>query len=295
MIRKPAVAGIFYDNNPENLKRNIEGCFNHKLGPGKIPELGAPRGFEKFINENQSNSRNINIHGSVVPHAGYIYSGPIAAHAYYKIVENGYPETFIILCPNHTGLGTGISIFNEGKWNTPLGNVEVDDEFANNMILNSNFIDSDISAHTKEHSCEVHLPFLQYFSNDFKIVPVVMWMQDMETSSDIAKAIVKTAKKLKRSISIIASTDLTHYEPKSVAEKKDKFVLDAISDMDEFALLNAIETHRITMCGYGPTISTIKASRDLGAKKGEILKYVTSGDISGDLSSVVGYCSAIFD
>lgn len=295
MLRKPAVAGLFYDSNPEDLKRNIEECFNHKLGPGRIPELGISRDFEKFTNKNQPNSQNINIYGSVVPHAGYTYSGPIAAHAYYKIVENGYPETFVILCPNHTGLGTGISIFNEGKWNTPLGDVEIDEEFANEMISNSNFIDSDISAHVKEHSCEVHLPFLQYFSNDFKIVPIVMWMQDMKSSSDIAEAIVKTTKNLKRSISIIASTDLTHYEPKSVAAKKDKFVLDAITDMDEFALLNAVETHKITMCGYGPTISTIKASRGLGAKKGEVLKYATSGDISGDFNSVVGYCSAIFD
>lgn len=295
MIRKPAVAGLFYDSNPENLKKNIEGCFKHKLGPGKVPKLGISRDFEKFKKENQSNSQQMNIYGSVIPHAGYAYSGPIAAHAYYKIVENGYPETFIILCPNHTGLGTGVSIFNEGKWNTPLGDVEIDEEFANNMILNSDFIDSDFSAHSKEHSCEIHLPFLQYFSNDFKIVPIAMWVQNMETSSDISDAIVKTAKKLKRSISIIASTDLTHYEPKSVAEKQDKFILDAISNMDEFALLNAVETRGITMCGYGPTISTIKASRVLGAKKGEILKYATSGDISGDLSSVVGYCSAIFD
>ncbi|MBZ9571565.1 AmmeMemoRadiSam system protein B [Methanobrevibacter sp. TMH8] len=294
MIRKPAVAGLFYDSNPEKLKRNIESCFKHKLGPGNIPKLGISRNFDQFQNNDRSNSQYLNVYGSVVPHAGYVYSGPIAAHAYYSIVENGYPETFIILCPNHTGLGTGISIFDKGKWNTPLGDVEIDEEFAKNMVLNSNFIDSDTSAHVKEHSCEVHLPFLQYFSNDFKIVPIVMWMQDMETSEDIADSIVKTAKKLKRSISIIASTDLTHYEPKSIAEKKDKFILDAINNMDESALLNSIKTHRITMCGYGPTISTIRASRDLGAKKGEVLKYATSGDISGDLSSVVGYCSAIF-
>ena len=294
MIRKPAVAGLFYESNPENLKKNIESCFKHKLGPGEIPKLGASRGFEGFENKNQRNSQQLNIYGSVIPHAGYSYSGVVAAHAYYKIIENGYPETFIILCPNHTGLGTGISIFNEGKWNTPLGDVEIDEEFANNMILNSKFIDCDNSAHIKEHSCEVHLPFLQYFSSDFKIVPVAMWMQDMETSEDIASSIVSVSKKLKRSISIIASTDLTHYESKSLAEKKDKLVLDAINSMDEFALLNAVENHRITMCGYGPTIATIKASRALCAKKGEVLKYATSGDISGDLSSVVGYCSAIF-
>lgn len=236
-----------------------------------------------------------NIYGAVVPHAGYSYSGPIAAHAYCEIVENGFPETFIILCPNHTGLGTGISIFKEGIWSTPLGNIEVDEEFAEEMIINSDLIDSDTSAHIREHSCEVHLPFLQYFSNDFKIVPIVIWMQDMESGSDIANSITKTAKKLGRSILMIASTDLTHYESKQIAEKKDKLILDAISNMDEHSLLKAVEDFRISMCGYGPTIAVIKASRSLGAKKGKILKYATSGDISGDLSSVVGYCSAIFD
>ena len=299
MIRKPAVAGLFYESDPEDLKKNIEACFNHELGPGNIPKLGLSRDFEKFESKNQESSQNLNkylnIYGVVVPHAGYVYSGPIAAHAYYKIIENGYPETFVILCPNHTGMGTEVSVFNEGKWSTPLGDLEIDEEFANNMILNSNIMDSDNSAHTKEHSCEVHLPFLQYFSNDFKIVPVVMWAQDMETSEDIAKSIIKTTKKLKRSITIISSTDLTHYEPNFMAEKKDKLVLDAINNMDEFALLKAVKNYNISMCGYGPTISTIKASRALGAKKGEILKYANSGDISGDFNSVVGYCSAIFD
>lgn len=286
MIRKPAVAGLFYDKDPSELKKTIEWCFNHKLGPGKIPELGIP---------NKDNSNNDSIYGAVVPHAGYSYSGPIAAHAYCEIAENGFPETFIILCPNHTGLGTGISIFKEGIWNTPLGNVEIDEEFAEEMIINSDLIDFDTSAHIREHSCEVHLPFLQYFSNDFKIVPMVIWMQDMESGSDIAKSITKTAKKLGRSILVIASTDLTHYESKQIAEKKDKLILDAISNMDEYSLLKAVEDFRISMCGYGPTIAAIKVSRSLGAKKGKILKYATSGDISGDLSSVVGYCSAIFE
>jgi len=285
MIRKPAVAGLFYDSNPDDLKKTIEWCFNHKLGPGKIPELGI----------SHNDDLNDNIYGAVVPHAGYSYSGPVAAHAYSEIVENGFPETFIILCPNHTGLGTGISIFKEGVWNTPLGNVEIDEELAEEMIINSDSIDFDTSAHIKEHSCEVHLPFLQYFSNDFKIVPVVMWMQDMKSGLDIANSIVESAKKLGRSILVIASTDLTHYESKQIAEKKDKLILDAISNMDEYSLLRTVENFGITMCGYGPTIAAIKASKSLGAKKGKILKYATSGDISGDLSSVVGYCSAIFE
>ncbi|MCL2686955.1 MAG: AmmeMemoRadiSam system protein B [Methanobrevibacter sp.] len=281
MIRKPAVAGLFYDSNPDKLKRDIEHCFENKLGPGKIPKLGK---YEKN-----------RIYGAVVPHAGYAYSGSVAAHAYYEIVQNGFPEIFIILCPNHTGLGTGISVFTEGVWETPLGKVNIDEEFAKKMVINSESIDSDTSAHTNEHSCEVHLPFLQYFSDDFKIIPIVMWMQDMESAYEVADAICKTSKELNKSISIIASTDLTHYEDKDSAQKKDVLILDAIENMDEFALVDAVENNNISMCGYGPTTATIKASRDLGSKKGKILKYATSGDVSGDLSSVVGYCSAIFE
>ncbi|KZX17736.1 hypothetical protein MBCUT_00300 [Methanobrevibacter cuticularis] len=290
MIRKPAVAGLFYDNNPEDLKKTIEWCFNHELGPGKIPKLGKKS--KDLIDE--INSHDKKIYGSIIPHAGYIYSGPIAAHTYYELVETGFPETFIILCPNHTGLGSEISIYSEGAWDTPLGRVVIDESFANTMISKSDIITSDSSAHLKEHSCEVHLPFLQYFSNDFKIVPIVMGMQDIETSTNLANVIVETANELNTSISIIGSTDLTHYKPREIAQKQDNLIMDAIAKMDEFALLRYIDEIGITMCGYGTTVATIKASRAFGAKSGKILKYATSGDISGDFSSVVGYCSAIF-
>lgn len=285
MIRKPAVSGLFYDSDPENLKKTIETCFTHELGPGKIPTLATSKA--SLSNKNK-------IYGAIAPHAGYTYSGPVAAHAYYELVENGFPETFIILCPNHTGIGSGISIFYEGSWETPLGNINVDEEFSKELIKNSDIIDPDFSAHLKEHSCEVHLPFLQYFSNDFKIVPIVMWMQDMKSSEELTKGIVEVAENLKTSISIIASTDLTHYASYEVASKQDGLILDKISNMDEEGLLQDIENFNITMCGYGPTIATIKATREFGATKCNILKYSTSGNISGDLTSVVGYGSGIF-
>lgn len=285
MIRKPAVSGLFYDNDPEILKKTIESCFTHELGPGKIPILAKS-------NENLSKYKKI--YGAIAPHAGYTYSGPVAAHAYYQLVENGFPETFIILCPNHTGIGSGVSIFHEGSWETPLGNIKIDEEFSKELIKNSDIIDPDFQAHLKEHSCEVHLPFLQYFSNDFKIVPIVMWMQDITSSEEVARGIVEVAKNLKTSISIIASTDLTHYAPYEIASKQANLLLDKISKMDEKGLLEDIEKFNITMCGYGPTIATIKATREFGSTKCDILKYSTSGNISGDLSSVVGYCSGIF-
>jgi len=279
MIRKPAVAGIFYERNPDSLKKQIEWCFEHKLGPGKIPE-------ETF------NKREIK--GAMAPHAGYQYSGPIAAHSYYKIFEDGFPETFVILSPNHTGLGSGISTMIEGEWETPLGNVRIDEEFTVKLVDNAGIIDFDATSHIQEHSLEVQLPFLQYFSNDFEIVPVSMWMQDLESSYEIGKSIKKTAEALRKDIVVIASSDMTHYKPQNIAKQNDSQVLDAINSMDEKLMIKRVLDMNVTMCGYGPVATTIIASKELGAQNAEILKYATSGDTTGDESAVVGYASAIF-
>lgn len=281
MIRKPAVAGTFYEGDPYSLKKRIEWCFQHKLGPGKIPNLGNQKKLKSVI----------------VPHAGYQYSGPVAAHSYAKIAEDGLPETFVILCPNHTGLGSGVSVMAEGSWQTPLGVVEIDNEFSEELILQEQIIDSDISAHLQEHSCEVQLPFLQYITQkadkNFKIVPICMLMQDLETSTEVGEAIAKTVKKLSKDVLIIASTDFTHYQTQKIASSNDKQVLDAIKDLNEKLMMKHINELNLTMCGYGPVASTLVSSKALGAKKVEILKYATSGDITGDTNSVVGYASAI--
>lgn len=278
MIRKPAVAGLFYESDPNSLRERIEWCFKHDLGPGSLPELGDRH----------------QIKGVVAPHAGYVYSGPVAAHSYYKIVENGFPETFIILCPNHTGMGSGVSIMAEGEWITPLGSVEIDNEFSRRLVLNSGIIDSDNVAHSQEHSCEVHIPFLQYFKKDFKIVPISMWMQDMETAHEIANSIAEISNELERDVVIIASSDFTHYQPQEVASANDHQVLESISQMDEEQMYARINNLNVSMCGYGPVATAITASKIMGAVKGEILKYATSGDLTGDYSSVVGYGSAVF-
>lgn len=278
MIRKPAVAGIFYELNPDSLKQQIEWCFKHKLGPGKIPQMGDKRKSK----------------GILAPHAGYLYSGPVAAHSYSKVVEDGFPDTFVILCPNHTGLGSGISTMLEGEWQTPLGNVEIDSQFAGKLVEDALIIDQDTSSHIQEHSCEVHLPFLQYFSENFKIVPISMWMQDLETSTEIGKSIKETAEALGRDIVVLASSDMTHYKPQNIASQNDQQVLDAIRMMDEKLMVKRVMDLNVTMCGYGPVTATMVASKELGAKNAEILKYATSGDLTGDMSAVVGYASAVF-
>ena len=281
MIRKPAVAGLFYPDNPQNLKKAIEDSFLHEFGVGEIPKL----------NNFNDNDYPINV---MLPHAGYKYSGSIASHAYAKIVQNGFPEVFIILSPNHTGLGKEISVFNEGEWITPLGNVKIDSEFADEIISFSDIASPDVLAHIREHSIEVQLPFLQYFSDDFEIVPITMASQTFSASGDLAGAIIKAAEKLNRSYCVIASTDLSHFNNQEKANKLDSFVLDDISEMNEFKLYEEIIQYNITMCGYGPVMTTISLSKQSDKNSCEILAYKTSGDISGDLSSVVGYASGIF-
>lgn len=281
MLRKPAVAGMFYPDDSEELVKTIEDCFLHSFGPGKIPDI------ESF----EGNDYPVNV---MVPHAGFQYSGTIAAHSYCELAKNGFPEVFIIIGPNHTGLGSEVSVFNKGEWITPLGNIQVDEEFADTLISFSDFASADFAAHMREHSIEVQLPFLQYFSNDFKIVPVVLGSQTISTANDLATAILRAGEKLDKSYCVIASSDLSHSNTQEKANKVDGFVLEDIENMDEFKLLEEIIQYNITMCGYGPVMTTMILSKMCGKNTSEILAYKTSGDISGDLSSVVGYASGIF-
>lgn len=281
MLRQPAVAGSFYPNDAENLKRIIESCFLDKSGIGFIPKL----------NKFEGNDYPINV---MVPHAGYQYSGAIATHGYCSIVTNGFPDVFIIISPNHTGFGSEISIFNEGEWITPLGNVEVDGEFADEIISISDIASSDFTAHVNEHSIEVQLPFLQYFSSDFKIVPITMGAQTFSTSNDLANAIFEAGNNLDKSYCVIASTDLSHFNNQEKANKVDGFVLEDIEEMNEFKLFEEVVQYNITMCGYGPVMTAISLSKMSGKDSCEILAYQTSGDVTGDLSSVVGYASGVF-
>lgn len=284
MIRKPAVAGLFYEVDPDSLNKQIEWCFKSQIGPGKVPEkIGNKR----------------NITGVIAPHAGYIYSGPVAAHSYYKIAEDGFPETFVILSPNHTGMGSGVSTMTEGTWETPLGNVEIDEEFAHSLVKNTSIMDSDPSAHMQEHSAEVQIPFLQYLKNkylekDFKIVPVCMWMQDIETAMEVGISIQKTAEELGRDVVVVASTDFTHYKPQDIAHDSDMQVIDAITSMDENLMMARVSALDVTMCGYGPVAATMVASKLMGADRCEFEKYATSGDATEDYNSVVGYGSLVF-
>jgi AmmeMemoRadiSam system protein B len=218
-----------------------------------------------------------------------MYSGPVAANGFHFIAEEGQPETVIVIGPNHTGYGSGASIIVEGAWRTPLGDIKINSHLASTIQRNTKFLDIDHSAHRYEHSIEVQLPFLQYVYDQFRLVPICMQMQDLGVSYDLGMAIADAIKDL--NVLIIASTDFSHYEPQQIAASKDGKAIAAITNLDEKALHNIIQTHQVSMCGYGPVSAAIVVAKQLGATTGRLLQYKTSGDITGDYSQVVGYAS----
>jgi hypothetical protein len=277
-VRRPTQAGTFYEGTSESLKKQIKNCFLHQLGPGEIPVVKTdPR----------------QVLGLVCPHAGYMFSGPVAAHAYYKLASYGKPDVAIIFGPNHTGYGSALAVMNEGFWRTPLGDVTVDSDIANQIVHESRIVDVDESAHRLEHSIEVQLPFLQYiYGSDFKIVPVCFLMQDLSSAREVGKA---TASVLAgKNAVVIASSDMTHYEPQKSASKKDMLALEAVEAMDEARFYSLVEAQNMSICGYGPIIALITAVKSLGVTEAKLLCYKTSGDVTGDYSSVVGYAAVCF-
>jgi hypothetical protein len=278
-VRRPCQAGAFYAGTYESLKKQVEQCFLHELGPRKIPEV-AEAGPRQVV-------------GLTCPHAGYMFSGPIAAHAYYELAIDGRPDIVVLFGPNHTGYGGALAVMNEGIWRTPLGDVEVDGAVANQIVQVSGIVDVDDSAHSMEHSIEVQLPFLQYlYDSRFKIVPICFLMQDLSSAREVGRAVGKVL--AGKNAVVIASSDMTHYEPQERAERKDRMALEAVEAMDEAKFYSTVEAQNITACGYGPIAAVITASKALGAKEAKLLCYKTSGDTVGDYSSVVGYAAVCF-
>lgn len=284
-VRKPAVAGQFYDGNKTSLEQRIKECFLDERGPRALPEI---------------DQKKKNVKGLVVPHAGYIYSGAIAAHSYYYLSNNGFADTFIILGPNHTGMGSGVSVMIEGDWETPLGTVPINETLAEKIW--KGIIDKDDSAHIYEHSIEVQLPFLQFSAKDKKLdfVPICMSMQDFQTAEEVGKILADAIKNITGKIVIVASSDFSHagfnymsMPPAGVrvdeyAEKQDKLAIDRILKMDPKGLIDIVHKNNITMCGYGPVAAMLTATRMLGAEQAELLKYGTSYEVHPG-SSCVGY------
>jgi len=261
-MRFPAVAGQFYPGSGAELEHQLDGMLHTE--------------------------KEISCLGAVVPHAGYMYSGQVAAVVYSRLPK---AETYVIIGPNHHGLGSPVALSRD-SWRTPLGSVEPDLELAD--LLAGSIIDFDETAHQHEHSIEVQIPFLQKRFQGFKVLPICMGLQDEQTALEVGQALSSAIKKLKRSCIIVASSDFTHYEPQETARKVDAKLLEAILEMDVAKLYDRVYRYEATACGYGPIAATITATSALGAKNGQLLAYATSGDVSGDYSQVVGYAAIAF-
>jgi len=265
MIREAAVAGQFYPGWPEGLKETIE--YMTSRGEAKIDVVGV-----------------------VSPHAGYIYSGPVAGAVFSRIK---FTDTFILIGPNHRGEGKAFSITTAGRWKTPLGEVGINSNLAGAILKASEHLEEDTLAHRHEHSLEVQVPFLQYFKPGVKIVPILLSIANPDVYREIGRSVVRGLRESGEEAVIVASSDMTHYEPHEKAKAKDRLAIDAILELDADELVRRIAKHDISMCGYAPVISLVTAARELGAQKAELVKYQTSGDSSGDYSSVVGYAGII--
>lgn len=270
-MRYPSVAGQFYAGDEKSLRSQIEQCYLSPLGPGRLPKVSA--GKRQVL-------------GGVSPHAGYVYSGMVAAHLYARIAEDGMPKSFVILGPNHTGRGSGLAVTTE-DFETPLGVVKVDRDLA--KAIRKDLVDEDPEAHRFEHSVEVQLPFLQHLSPDFKFVPVCMAFQDYDAAVSVGKTIRDAIKG--KDVAVIASTDFSHYVARETAKKKDGMALDAIKAMNAKKLYEVVRDEDISMCGYGPVMATITAC---SGGKAMVLKYGTSGDVH-PMHDVVGYAAVVIE
>jgi AmmeMemoRadiSam system protein B len=267
--RPPAVAGTFYEGTPDRLRAQVAACFE--------ASEPAPQTKERFI-------------GAVVPHAGLMYSGHVAA-AFYALAD--LPKRFIILCPNHTGLGHFAAINRGGAWRTPLGEVQIDAPLAEKLMAHSQLLADDSRAHAREHSLEVQLPFLQQLVGGFTFVPICLGAHRYDYAENVGNAIADVIRDEDDDIGIIASSDLNHYEDQKETLRKDQLAIDQVLSLDPASLWNVVEQYDVSMCGFIPTTAMLIAAKKLGATNARLIKHATSGDVSGDYSAVVGYASIL--
>src|SRR3954453_20961358 len=267
-MRPPAVAGTFYEGTPDRLAAQVAAC---------VAENPEPESKERFI-------------GAVVPHAGLMYSGHVAA-AFYSAAA--LPRRFIILCPNHTGFGHFAAINREGAWRTPLGSVAIDTPLADALMQQSKLLAEDSRAHAREHSLEVQLPFLQQLAGDFTFVPICLGANRYDYCEEIGHAIATVVAAAGEPVGILASSDLNHYEDQKTTLRKDQLAIDEVLRLDPHGLWRAVDQSDISMCGFIPTTAMMIAATKLGAKHARLIRHATSGDVNGDYAHVVGYAAIV--
>ena len=280
-MRYPAVAGAFYERSRDALLRQIRECYTHPAGPGRVPSV--QRGDRRIL-------------GLVVPHAGYMYSGPVAAHSYAALAADGWPASFVILGPNHHGQGAPLAITNH-EWQTPLGTVSADAALYSR--LSKPPLEEDVRAHLDEHSIEVQLPFLQALTESFQFIPVCMAFQEYDLAVEVGGLVADAIHG--RDVVMIASSDFTHVGPQynqlptqglnapAFAKAQDAKAIEKILALDPKGFAAKVAQSEISMCGYGPVTSMLAAAKRLGASHAKLLHYGTSSDVSHDTHTAVGY------
>ncbi|ABF42360.1 protein of unknown function DUF52 [Candidatus Koribacter versatilis Ellin345] len=261
-IREPAVAGRFYPGNPEKLTADI-GDYTTPTNAEKLAAIGC-----------------------VVPHAGYMYSGHVAGAVYERL---DLPKRFVILCPNHTGAGHPLAVMREGSWRTPLGDAAIDAELADQLLAAFPLTSEDADAHRTEHALEVQLPFLQILVPNFRFVPVAVGTGRFDVLSALGESIAKVVQSAAERVMVIASSDMNHYENDADTRVKDRLAIERLLALDAKGLYDVVHEKNISMCGYGPAVAMLTAAKRVGASRAELIKYATSGDVSGDRDMVVGY------
>jgi AmmeMemoRadiSam system protein B len=259
------VAGQFYPGEPEELRAFLQ----RAMPPGEPPQAAF---------------------GVVCPHAGYRYSGAVAGAVFGRVQV---PDTVLLLGPNHTGAGTPASIVSSGGWATPLGTAEIDTGLAEALKGDCPLLEEDARAHAREHSLEVQLPFLQYLNPRVRVVPIAFMLRRFEEVEQVGRAIAAVLAAWPEPVLVVASSDMTHYEPRAEAERKDRLAIERALAVDAAGLLATVAEHRISMCGVVPTAVLLAAAAARGARHGELVRYATSGEVTGDDRQVVGYAGLV--
>ena len=270
-IRYPAVAGRFYPADPQVLRSEV-------------------RSYLSSASQKQSSQKPIRALGCIAPHAGYMYSGHVAGAVF---AELEIPELCVVLCPNHTGMGHSLAINSEGAWETPLGDVPIDSEFAAALKQRFPLLQEDTAAHRSEHAAEVELPFLQMRQRRLRFVPIALGTGQFEILAQLGETLADAIAAHKSEVLIVASSDMNHYESDAVTRVKDHTAIEPILRLDARGLHDVVTRQHVSMCGFGPAVAMLTAAKKLGATSAELVKYATSGDISGDRDLVVGYAGIV--
>jgi AmmeMemoRadiSam system protein B len=260
-LREPAVAGRFYPANPAELRADVTSYLSPPQE--RVPAIGC-----------------------IAPHAGYIYSGRVAGAVFSRLE---IPPCCIVLCPNHTGFGHPLAIVKEGGWRTPLGDLLVDSDLAGMLLQAFPALVEDSAAHRSEHAIEVELPFLQVIRPEARFVPIAVGTGRLMLLEHLGEAVATVIAAYEQPVLIIASSDMNHYEDDSTTRVKDRKAIDQILALDPDGLYETVMRESISMCGFGPAVAMLIAARRLGAQTAELVQYATSGDVSGDRETVVGY------